>query len=428
MRTLTSPLAYQVLGVLCVLGFLIAVFSPMIGPGLPVPTSDGEWYFRLAADGPKGVRAPFSGRIIHPLLARVASTIFNIRLEAAFFLVSAVSLVLWVCCIVLLLNPSSFTQLFGYSLMFVYPFIVLIATQFYYPEIVHAALLSAFLVCLQRLHQRFGQYIGLVLLTLLVMTREITVLLSLILLAKSVISRRYKYALGVAVSTSVGLVIVYIVTRQGLPNPENLPGILYLILKLPFNFLRNVLGVEFVTDAIWYCEPVVSWTVPETLQLGNIRTIGLCSWNPNRALSTLGTLLTIFGLQPVILLWAAKTRRLPKAHWVTIAFVYGALLYLLGTSVGSDVFRLVSYGWPLMIVAIASYQVPDKRGDLTLFLLPVFSLAVAWLPKLTHLIALSFIHENNVDLLSSVIVVFVTLIAYLYTYKLLTGYVSDRSP
>jgi hypothetical protein len=126
--------------------------------------------------------------------------------------------------------------------MFVYPFVGLVATQFYYPEIVHAALLSAFLVCLQRQHQQFGQYIGLVLLTLLVMTREITVLLSVILLAKSVILHRYKYALGVAVSTGVGLVIVYIATRQGLPNPENLPAIFYLILKLPFNFLRNIFG------------------------------------------------------------------------------------------------------------------------------------------------------------------------------------------
>jgi len=349
-------------------------------------------------------------------------------MEEAFFLVSALSLVLWVCCVVSLLKPSSLTQLFTHSLVFAYPFIGLIASQFYFPEIVHAALLSAFLMCLQRQHQRFCQYIGLVLLALLVMSREITVLLSIILFARSMVLRRWKYTFGVAVSTGVGLAIVYIATRQGLPNPEHLPGILYLALKLPFNFLRNVLGIEFVTDAIWYCEPVVSWRVPDSLQIGNIRTIGLCRWNPNRALSTLGALLTIFGLWPTILLWAARTRRLPKAPWVTIALAYGTLAYLIGTSVGSGVFRLVSYGWPLIIVAIASFdQIAEKKRALPLFLLlSVFSLAVAWLPEFTNSLTSRLFHEKAA-FLSSAMVLFISLIAHLYTFRFLMVRTPNKS-
>jgi len=417
MRTSAPLLAYRLTGILCGLClcfFLFSIYKPISSSNFPTPVSDGEKYFRLAAEGPKGVVAPFSGRIFHPLLARLTSRVFNIRMEEAFFIVSALFLVLWVCCVFLLLDASSFIHSFAYSLVFAYPFVGLIARQFYYPEVAHAALLSAFLVFLKLKRER----VGLILLLLLLLTRETTMLLVAVLLAQIILFHRWKYAFGVAMVTGLGLTIVYMATRQGAPNPEHLPGFVYLALKVPFNFLRNLLGVELVTDAIWYCQPVISWRVPDILQIGNIRTIGLCSWNPTRALNTLGALLTVFGLWPTVLLWAARTRRLPQAQWMKTAAAYGVLAYFVGTSVGADVSRLISQGWPLILVAMASIaQSVDRKGGL-LTMLSVFCLTISWLPKLVRSVLVHFLHIE-LAILSSATIVLLSLAVHVYLYKFL---------
>ena len=77
----------------------------------------------------------------------------------------------------------------------------------------------------------------------------------------------------------------------------------------------------------------------------------------------------------------APLRTWPLA--VQIAFVYGLISCLLGTSLGTGVFRLVGYGWPLFWLALPylllKCNLDFQRRDV--LLLVIYSLVAAWLPN-----------------------------------------------
>ena len=78
-------------------------------PPLPQPTSDGERYFRLAEEGPRNVVAPFSGRIFHPLLARLTSLLFRFSLNQGFLISSVAFLFIFIYALSVIL-PHSLTH------------------------------------------------------------------------------------------------------------------------------------------------------------------------------------------------------------------------------------------------------------------------------------------------------------------------------
>lgn len=174
----------------------------------------------------------------------------------------------------------------------------------------------------------------------------------------------------------------------GAGNVHALAGPVYLLLKIPFNLIRNLLGIELWIDTIDYiAEPVRTWTLPGRLSIGSVREIGFCGWRPDRPLWLLGHLLTMYGLLPGAWLWLrrrapAATTALPT-H-LRMALAYGTAALVMAPALGAATDRLVGLAWPAFWIAVpAALSAAVGRGApgrIPPLLLPLH-LAVAWLPR-----------------------------------------------
>ena len=135
------------------------------------------------------------------------------------------------------------------------------------------------------------------------LARESTILLGAILLLVGL--WRSKKLLSVAAAIVI-ILSVFTASRfnsLGLPNAHELTGLPYLILKLPYNFLNNVLGIVPWSNTLPHCEPIFQYHLPALSFFGSIQSIGICGFNPLFPLATVTTLLTIFGIMPAVLIY-----------------------------------------------------------------------------------------------------------------------------
>ena len=177
--------------------------------------------------------------------------------------------------------------------------------------------------------------------------------------------------------------------RSGHTNIHGLPDFCYLALKLPYNFLKNVLGCSIWTNVLTGVgEPFLKFTLPHCLQWGGDREIGLCYPEAGRPLFTLISLLSLFGSGPLIL-WANRRMKLwsdDHPLMVQLVFIYGLCVYFLGTSLGDWVDRLIGHSWPLFWICIpyllAKRQPPFRIKETRALVLSL--IIIAWLPSLLN--------------------------------------------
>jgi len=94
-------------------------------------------------------------------------------------------------------------------------------------------------------------------------------------------------------------------------------------------------------------------------------------------LNTFLGLLTNFGIGPVLFVSVIKRNYQCIFHespvWLLIAMSYGILSYLIGTSIGADVTRLVAYGWPafwlVTPILMLKYYVLSRRAIINLLII-----------------------------------------------------------
>ncbi len=150
---------------------------------------------------------------------------------------------------------------------------------------------------------------------------------------------------------------------QGGPNVHNLNPFFYMVLKIPANFLSNVVGLRLWTDTLssnpitadcFSNNPFISVMLPKWLQLGGIHKIGILPFNIEPPIYTIESLLTIFGVAPSLLFLDLRNHYkeiITSNNGLLIILIYGIFSFIIGTSSGADVFRLISYGWPAFIIA-----------------------------------------------------------------------------
>ena len=90
--------------------------------------------------------------------------------------------------------------------------------------------------------------------------------------------------------------------------------------------------------------------LPKWLCFGEVTNVGIYSFDIFRPMNTFLSLLTSFGIGPVLLVIIIRRNYQylfsESPIWLLIAMSYGVLSYLIGTSIGADVPRLLAYGWP----------------------------------------------------------------------------------
>ncbi|HZM03561.1 MAG TPA: hypothetical protein VFC44_11180 [Candidatus Saccharimonadales bacterium] len=269
-------------------------------------------------------------------------------------------------------------------LFFLTPFPLEALEAAYLPDLCHMSFLAVFFLLLIFEYD----YCALALLFAAFLVRENTLLLCLATAVLSWRKRRKALAYGSIVVLVAGTCAGGAAARAGVPNTHHWPEWLYLAVRVPHDFLANILGVVVETNVHRVFAGQWQWTIPVRWRIGLDHEIYLTLyWR--LPIRTLTALLSLFGCAPALVVWAWK-RVKPLAGWelpLQIAFCYGLVCFLLGTSLGASVTRLIGYGWPLFWIWLpaALAKLNPRLGPIRITALAVCYLVAAWLPNLVGL-------------------------------------------
>jgi hypothetical protein len=365
---------------------------------VPCMYADSEHYINMAEGHPELVGKPFCSRVLEPMAVRMLCAVSRLNIHESFFVWGVVSLFALTAFVALTLSkaPAVGTAVLVFVTL-CSPLLLDMFIRYYLPDLFHAALIAGFLLCVACAESRPRLWwIAYPVLLATWVARESTLLLSVCLVTKEVIRRRWRAVVAVLFVSVAGVVTVSIVSRTSTSNIHQMNDLAYLAMKMPFNFCRNVLGFMLWTNTYAayqanYPAPVWTVDVPAWLRMGSVHRVGICAFQPELPLGSLKALLTMFGIAPTILVGTLtgntreKLRSMP--YWLSLSLFYGVLAYGMGIVVGSPVARMSAYGWPAFwIVApflLATCLRPSRREALQLVLCHLWVVWLPWLVSLT---------------------------------------------
>jgi hypothetical protein len=382
---------------------------------LPFLSEDSSHYIKMAAGQNWEVIKPFCNRYFHPLLVQAVSALLHTDIHRAFLVLGALSVGTLVFCLNWLIDKASAPGR-GWQAVFLIltPLLLQTFRDYYLPDLLHAALLSLFFILLMKEEACVFCRIGwVVVLMALFATKESTILLSGCLVLICLWRQQYRHVLVVLMATLFAVYLNSLAGKLGRPNIHSMNDLLYMVLKVPFNLLKNFTGLQIWADTFAlhnekFSEVLVKWPVPTWLHLGAIRELGLCRPNWFFPLNTFIALASNFGALP-LMMWFCIQRNIrtmlaKEPLWLLVALGYGGLAFLLGTCTGALVFRLVGYGWPCFwiatLVLIGRDRPLEGRKAVVFFCLHML---IAWAPiimKMTPIQGLAYCMATAVVLLA----------------------------
>jgi hypothetical protein len=361
---------------LCVAALTVLLALPLF-PEI-VPDSDT---YRTLALGQAGVPMPFAARILHPYAVAALAHLLNLPIDTAFAALAFPALLL----VAFLLVPYwRGKDLAGGTFVLpilASPVLVEFFATTHMPDLWHMALVLVFLVAARRRHAALAGGA----MAVLMMIRESSLPLAGVAVVLYAWRRDWRMMLACGLGTALGHALTAALAHPA-ANIHRMPALAYMALKIPANFLSNILGIALHTDAFsWCASPFVVFRVPSGLNLGNIHEIGLCAPSADLPLMSAAAFVSVFGLLPGLLfgLMARRGwRALPRSDaGFAIALGYGLLMYGLGTMTGKSIPRLVGYGWPAFLVALPLLlHRRDGRLSRERVALIVVHAVVMWLP------------------------------------------------
>src|SRR6202453_780977 len=363
-------------------------FAILLGLPGAIYAPDAGQYRLLALGQRDAVPAPFSARILGPAMAGWLGRLTGLGVDNGFLLLGIVCLVALIGLVGGLLW-SWRAQIAIFAAVFLMPFWVDVFHDYYLPDLLHAAILAAILLCLL-----FG-YNGLALLLLFpaYLARESTLLLALCLIFACWRRIPLRSAGIGLLAMGAGVLVSRHYGHSAPPSVHGLSGGAYILGKLFWSFFKNVLGLPLWSNTLPECSP--TWVTALPRPLGAIRSIGVCQpslWGPGRLLLAW---FGIFGIGPALaaVLWRrmvpvlsgqGRNLELPPGMVIVFRFciLYGIISILMTPLLGASADRLVEYGWPFYFVLLpwvlsTSY---DLRGIRLawLLLLHLFTCWLAW--------------------------------------------------
>lgn len=347
---------------------------------------DSKWYIAIANGRLYEVVAPFSSRALFPLIIHSVSNFSRFSVDELFYISSFIFMICFILSCVYI--NYRFIPIFCVIPLLCTPFVVFLFKDYYLPDVFHAALLSVFFVLL--LNESF--VLCVLFLCILTIARETTILLALVLSFLAIYRHKWLVAVSSILAAIFGLVVAKWIAAFGAPNIHNIPDMAYMLLKIPYNFLKNILGIEFWSNTLFenngdsFSHPVWTMKLPAWFHLGALQEIGINSFTLSAPLHTLLLLLTEFGLLPALLLSVLTNstirERLLKYDplWAAAAIVYGVICFGLGAVSGASIERLIGYGWPCFLIGAPFLLKTYHRFDskFVVYFLSL-SLLVSWL-------------------------------------------------
>jgi hypothetical protein len=317
--------------------------GPRLGAGL-LSATDSTYYLNMAHHIPADL--PFASRQLAPLIVRGISHVLHISIEASFIVEGVVALFVFVATVGALLAQSGAPR---WTLVAAggIAFWTLNFSWLALPDVLYVALLGIFLLLLWR--QRM--LAAALMMFPLMVSRESTLLTLVCFLLAGWRRLRILEVVAAVGSMAAGMLLVKHLTlaRQ---NIEHISPMLYMIGKMPWNFARNVLGIDVWANLNQPCK-VPQWQT--SVHLGPVHAIGYCGFIPLEPVLTLAIGLGMFGLFPLLLIRLRKVRMMTGGRadmLLRFAVIYGMISFLLAPILGASVDRLFAYSWPLFLVGL----------------------------------------------------------------------------
>ncbi len=345
-------------GVLLVAAVMAAVTVLIAALDFPRHWDDSANYIAMAQG--HQVMAPWGARILLPMSVSALEAMTGLSLDRAFEIVTITAFLVWIVVV-----SSAWRANLWLVFFVVTPFIVACVRVVYITDMFHMGMAALFFALL-----RWRPLAAALFVIPLVCARESSMFLAFI--AAGFLIWRSERIAGAAmlICYLIGSFLVHRVTA-GIENVHHMPETFYLFTKIPVNFLRNWVGVLLWTDGYAWCDqPFARFSLPLGIHFGSISQIGICQPSIAPPLATLSYYATLFGVMPAML-WAGfrrgGTRNLWRDPWWGTAFVYGALMVVLGPLAGAPADREIGFGWTIVYLAlpaVCAYRLDWKLAAL----------------------------------------------------------------
>jgi hypothetical protein len=368
---LASPAPWWIYWVVAIGTCILAVTLGFPGGEM---IGDVQWYRLLAQGRMESVIQPYASRQLEPRLVLVLTRLVHIRVERGFALVALVSTLICAGGVTYILYRER-VPLSALLATAPLPVWASIDHGYLLPDAFFAGLLTVFLLFLWR--KSYG--LAATVLFPLYIARESTLVVLLCFVVAGITFLRPRAIVGAVAASVAGAFAGQYLARHCQPNVHHLAGPLYMLAKVPFNFLGNILGVQLWVNTLNLTNrPLWTWRVPACLHLGGIKLIGISSFGGYLPLWNLMTWMGAFGVLP-LLLYRSLVGDQPEAVrtnlFLRFCVYYGVISYLAGPLLGGSFYRLVLYGWPAFLIALPLIWPKRSQSQLGLILA---NLACGW--------------------------------------------------
>ncbi|HVA80390.1 MAG TPA: hypothetical protein VNF29_05655 [Candidatus Binataceae bacterium] len=351
---------------------------------VPRSIADVPEYRQYAIAGPALVHSPYSGRVLHPLLVHLVSAATGLSIDSSFLAVALATLAAFAILIAAIFAEIGAPPQAMVALMFC-PLMAGAFDNIYFQDLTQWVLIAGFFWLMMRAQL----WPAMAMLVLAYLTRESALLLGAAVMGAGIMARDFRLIIGAGAAIIIAAAIAAVFAAHGLPNQHHVNLLVFLALKMPFEFALNVLGLFIVPNTLAgfpsnQCVPIFIVHLPAALRFGGLSWVSYCGWRPEYTLFTLCELVTLFGVCPgamlaVMLRWPAMSRIL-EHRWLAIALIYGALAYALGTSEGAELDREIGSAWPIFWIALpALIGAGRSLARPVMIRLAVYNLFVAWI-------------------------------------------------
>ncbi len=287
----------------------------------------------------------------------------HLSIHGGFFVEAGISLLVLLAVVCWLMLGTAAPRWMLVAVVVV-PTWVTLVQNLVFPDLFYAALLALMLLLLAREHL----FAAALMMFPLMLTRESTSLTLLCFLLAAWSSLRWRDRIAAVVAAVAGSVVVSRLAAGAQPNVEHLPEAIYMLAKIPWNFLRNVLGVLPWSDANTELCKVPVWSFP--FHFGPVHALGVCGVSFHQQLVAIDVTLGNFGLLPMLLVWlwwrGRRDEGQKRSLLLRFTLLYGAVSFLLAPVIGAGFLHLVGYAWPLFLVALPQLFAPfpdELRGQ-----------------------------------------------------------------
>jgi hypothetical protein len=318
-----------------------------IEPSFVFLVPDSPSYVKIAAGATREVLQPFASRQMGALLAGWIARRLGMALPYGFVVESMLALLLMLGVLYWVLDRTRSPRWMLLALAVV-PFWAGQMQYLLLPDLFYSGLMAVLIVLLA---QRRMLAAALMMFPLM-LSRESTSLTLVCVFVAAWGSMRWRDRLTAVVAAVAGSAVVGHLTRASQTNVEHLPQAISMLAKVPWNFLRNVLGVLPWSNLNAELCTVPVWSVP--VRLGGLRSVGYCGFSHIAQWELMLAVLTQFGLLPMltVFLWWRHRHWEGRSPLLRFALLYGAASFVLAPLLGNWLAHLTGYAWPLCFVAL----------------------------------------------------------------------------